>query len=357
MNSIVLNRSLLLASLLLMLFSHEAASARKPAYEIPPDQMKIIEKRHQEWRDEKNTAMLLWGKVVDFDGNPVPDAEVTMRRSVVPATVFGDDQINVTTTTDADGRFSFEHTGFLYYLVDIKREGYQFRMEYIKDKSLEFRKRVKHAGKGYEKDKPMTFRIRKLASSAYLTSRNWEFGLKDGMEQFLDLYEHIWTEPDDHFTMRMSRPYWHPDVRFRLEKRGDHFVLHIEALDEGAGFLQVEDVEFFEELTEAPNEGYMPSLEVKIREGKGKRHALYIKSEDGLFYSRMWITFRSHKDYDGVIVNVSEATNPTGETILENDHERYRQRSRDSDAGKYWKLSRELLRKGELYIPQPEPKP
>ncbi len=57
----------------------------------------------------RNTTALLFGKVVDFSGEPVSGAKVTMRLSAVPNLSYITIRDLSATTTDSDGRFQFEN--------------------------------------------------------------------------------------------------------------------------------------------------------------------------------------------------------------------------------------------------------
>ncbi len=161
MNSIVyITRLFLLAMVCNVLFSQQVM-AWKPDYVPPPEQLKQLEKRNDKRRTELNTSALIFGKVIDFSGEPVAGAKVTMRLSVIPNSVLNNDQRLVSTVTDSTGAFQFEEIGFIYYLVGIECNGYQFKMDYIKERSLSYKPGVKASGKGYEKDQAMVFRIRK----------------------------------------------------------------------------------------------------------------------------------------------------------------------------------------------------
>jgi len=300
-----------------------------------------------------NQEIVFYGKVVDFEGQPVPGAVVDMHTRIFGVDAPKGNIRRLSVTADGDGRFVAESHGEMISLDDIRKDGYVYKFRYNPMRSVNSAVKELRKGPSFEPDQPIVYRMRKLAPSAYLTSDSLTFGLKDGRVELLDLYEHQWVSPDRVFTHRMGAPYWHADVSFRAEGSGDKFTLFIEALDEGSGFA-VQAVEFYEELTRAPDEGYQQKLEVPVPKNKSGVLTLYVKGEGGLFYSRMMVRYWKQDNYDGVRLDVSEATNPTGDKALEFDPERYRQRNRDNDKGNYWKLSRELLRKGEIYIPQAE---
>jgi hypothetical protein len=341
---------ILLCVVICGMFLTQSALAWKPDYIPPPEQLKKMEKQNDQRRAERNTTALMFGKVVDFSGEPVDGAEVTMRLSAVPKSVLYNDQKLVRTVTGKDGSFQFENIGFMYYLVNIKCDGYQFKMDYNKSRSLEFKTRVKANGTGYVSEKPMIFKMRKKAPPAFVLIGNWSFALRDGEAKLLDLYRRDWTSPEFLSGKKFNYHDWETDVKVSADKNGENFQMILEAVKEDSGFV-VETPEFIEEMTEAPERGYRPKILIPITKNSGGRLFAYVKSEGGLFYSKIYINYANRADRDHVELDWGYFTNVVGERGLEFVPELAQQYRDDARAGHRPRLKREQLRAGSVVTP------
>ncbi len=350
MNQVVCKSKFILCVTMFTLFLALPALAWQPDHKPPPEQLKKLEKMNDQRRKQKNTTALLFGKVIDFSGEPVAGATVTMRLSAVPRTILHNDQRLVTTKTNADGTFTFENTGFMYYLVDIVCDGYQFRMEYNKSRSLEFRPNIRASGKGYEPDKPMIFKVRKKAPPAFVLTGGWRFFLEEGEQKLLDLYRRDWASPDRMTTKKMSRPDWKTDVSIRVEKNGDNFKLILEAVNEDSGFV-VEQHEFIEEMTEAPQQGYRQKLVLPFNKDRGGRLFAYVKSDGGLFYSKISVYYANRGGENSVELDWSNFTNVAGNRDLEFVHEIAAQYLKDQRENRRPGVRRKHLISGSVEMP------
>lgn len=123
--------------------------------------MKKMDEVSRQIAKERNQEILFYGKVIDFDGAPVVEANVKMHIRIFgarkPQNAFKD--VNV--TTDDNGVFSVVDFGELITVDDIIKEGYVYHYKYNRDRSRWSVKAQNRKSTGFERDTPMTFRILK----------------------------------------------------------------------------------------------------------------------------------------------------------------------------------------------------
>lgn len=262
---------------------------------------------------ELNNEIVMYGRVIDLDGNPVPDAVVTLRARVAGAAPPDDFPI-VEVRTNPAGAFVARAFGELIELDKIDKPGYLYRFQYNPERMLRSARPEKRHGPGFEPDKPVVFRVRKLAPVAFVVLHNMTFGLKPGSSTELDLIQRHWVEPDRVFTHKMMFSDWHPDLRLSVEGEPGKMRLILEAPDPDSGFV-VEKHEFGEMMTEAPVGGYKPRVEVPVKKGESPLEA-YVKCQGGLFYARIHVEFSENRP--GIVaINATSFTNLAKERGLE----------------------------------------
>jgi len=175
------------------------------------------EKRKKEIADQYNRhtiPIMFYGKVVDLDGNPVSDAEITMRLTWLPPTPMLEDQKLLKTTTDFYGRFSVEATGYQLYLVDIVKEGYQYHYKYNPDRGFRFIKGKKKAELGQFEDRPALFKVRKKGIPTLVLTGQAGFQFQPGPRsvRIFDLMRQSWTYPKFLKTEKLNFKDWHGDL-------------------------------------------------------------------------------------------------------------------------------------------------
>ncbi|MCK4537119.1 MAG: carboxypeptidase regulatory-like domain-containing protein, partial [Desulfuromonadales bacterium] len=143
-----------------------------------------------------NMPIVFYGKVVDLDGNPVPDAEVTMRLAFSPPTPMLKNRKIITTTTDLFGRFSIEATGYYLGLVEIVKDGYHYHFKYNKERGFRFKKGKKKAELGQIEDHPAIFKVRKKGKPTLVLTGHASFQLRPGAKSkwVVDLIGNRWSE-------------------------------------------------------------------------------------------------------------------------------------------------------------------
>jgi hypothetical protein len=196
----------------------------------------------------------------------------------------------------------------------------------------------------------MIFKMRKKAPPSFVLIGNWSFGLRDGKFKWLDLYRRQWTDPKWLGSRKMRYPDWHADIKVSVEEDGENFLLVLEALDEDSGFV-VESPEFFEEMTEAPEQGYRPKLVIPVAKGSGGDLFAYVKSAGGLFYSKLSVGYSNSGGRDTVGLRFGYRTNVTGGRGLGYDDRLYRQYVIDEREGRREQALREQLSSGRTVAP------
>ncbi len=196
----------------------------------------------------------------------------------------------------------------------------------------------------------MIFKMRKKAPPSFVLIGNWGFGLRAGDAKLLDLYRRDWASPDRLSGKKLNYPDWQADIKVSVEEDGKNFRLVVETLDADSGFV-VESPDFFEEMTEAPEQGYRQKLVIPIaRNSVGSLYA-YIKNAGGLFYSKIYIDYANRVDRDHVEMRCGYWTNVTGGRGLEFLPELASQYRRDKKAQRRTRVKREQLTSGGVAVP------
>lgn len=265
---------------------------------------------------ELNNDIVLFGRVVDLDGNPVPDATVRIGARVAGA-LPGREFPVVEVQTDATGSFVAKTFGELVSLKEIVKDGYQYRYQYNSDRMLRSAKPDKRRGHGFEPDKPFTFHVRKLGPPAFVVIHNMTFGKKVGVPSMFDLIKRQWVHREaDIIAMQYSSVDrdWHTDIKLWVEGEPGKMRLILESPDPESGFV-VEKHAFAEVMIEAPEHGYRPRLEIPVKSGGSPLDA-YVKCQGGLFYARLHVEFNEQVP-GGIWINSTSFTNLSGGRGLE----------------------------------------
>ncbi len=211
-------------------------------------------------------------------------------------------------------------------------------------------KKEQSKGPGFKPDNTMIFKMRKKAPPSFVLIGNWGFGLRAGDAKLLDLYRRDWASPDRLSGKKLNYPDWQADIKVSVEEDGKNFRLVVETLDADSGFV-VESPDFFEEMTEAPEQGYRQKLVIPIaRNSVGSLYA-YIKNAGGLFYSKIYIDYANRVDRDHVEMRCGYWTNVTGGRGLEFLPELASQYRRDKKAQRRTRVKREQLTSGGVAVP------
>lgn len=288
-------------------------------------------------REELSMSFAFYGKVTDLEGNPVPDAEVSLRVRHVPLLPILGEQKHISRTTDEQGRFSADGEGYLLAVDKIEKSGYEYDFRDNPERIFRFDKNKKKLELGQLPNQPITFKIRKKNLPTLVLGANARFSLElGGRAAFFDLLWQQWGFPDNLLGMNMTYKGWQPDLKIYLEGDRKDCQLVVEAIDADTGLVEDRRKQF-----EVPLSGYKPKVVIpipKFDKGDGVKTFVYVKGRGGKFYSRMdillnvGIHFDSDKRYGRM--NIDYRTNPNGERSLEVDKKRCIKHSEDVSAGR-----------------------
>ena len=158
---------------------------------------------------ELNNEIRFYGQVVDLDGSPVAGATVKMTVRVAGAIPPKAEFERFQVMTDREGYFVAERFGDVIGVDKIERDGYLYHYRYNPARDFKSQKKEKRHGPGFEPDKPVVFRVRKLAPPAFVVLHNMTFRMNTGEVSDLDLLRREWVEPRRIFTHKMMFPDWH----------------------------------------------------------------------------------------------------------------------------------------------------
>lgn len=282
------------------------------------EEVEYAEKAIKVRKEELGGELHFHGRVVDFDDNPVAGARIEMDVMFVPDSPFDLREFKqLSAVADADGRFSVREEGFVLSVSNIVKEGYAYNFKYSKGFSFAFKKGMEKEGRGEHKDKPFTFRIRKLGPPAFVVIHNMTFGKKVGTPSMFDLIKRQWVHREvDIVAMQYSSVDrdWHTDINLWVEGDPGKMRLILETPDPESGFV-VEKHEFAEVMIQAPEQGYRQRLEIPVESGSSPLDA-YVKCHGGLFYARLHVEFNEQIP-GGVWINATSFTNLAGGRGLE----------------------------------------
>jgi len=297
---------------------------------------------------ELNNDIVFYGKVVDLDGLPVPDAKIKLSARV--AGVPADQQFpRLEVRTDDHGLFVARVFGELIELDGIEKEGYQYRFQYNRERMQKSVKPEKRHGPGFEPDKPMVFRVRKLAPPAFVVIHNMTFAKQPGRASVFDLVKRRWVHDEQRLLAFQYSSFdrdWHTDIRLSVEGEPGKLRLVLETPDEDSGFV-VEQHEFPEVMTEAPVHGYRRRVEVPVS-AKDSALMAYIKAQSGLCYARIQVVCAERRP-GTVDVNATSFTNLAGGRGLE--YTPWVESQYDREV--YSDHTRDLIRRADLLAGRP----
>jgi hypothetical protein len=289
-------------------------------------------------KEERGRSFVFYGKVVDLERSPVPDAQVVLRKTYVSnhTTKFFD-QEEIWLKTDNQGMFRLEEDGLQLSLVRIEKPGYEYHFKYNPKRGFQFSKNKKMADIGQFSDQPVVFKIRKKEKSTLVLTTNANFRLYPGNHPvFWDLLWQQWAYPKRLVSLSHQSKGWQPDVKVYLLGEQGNYRLVLESID-GSTELKVDD----NELYIAPQSGYRPKVVLPFagyEDGKGFRAYVYIKGRGGQFYTRMNLSAgveNIDKPEDKFArLDIDYVTNPNGEGNFEESAELGKQYREDVRFGK-----------------------
>lgn len=281
----------------------------------------------------KSQPVVFYGRVVDWEGNPVPGATVTM-------TLRGGIDRKLVRTTDADGRFGFTkedgYSGVFLFVNDIAKQGY------VRDRnhpnwdpdSISY---IADSAEKYVPDaaRPETYAIRKTAEYPSFLLSNRLVAYKDGKiyEPYCANYAFLSGSAPivfDFLTCTKKSSWWTEsvtperdlEVQAKEAPDGRSWSVTFTPLGTKAGIQRRRVM-----LSTAPEDGYQPSytMEIPCHPEQAKESAsfpwnsrvLYVRSRGFPVYTRIHIYSFDRTGHELKLYFKEITTNPFGERILE----------------------------------------
>jgi len=258
----------------------------------------------EETASQKNKPILYTGKLVDFDGNPVPNAQVTLDINYVDPKTGYTNKVQERTTGE-NGTFSLEGQGFRVYLKNIEAEGYEFNNSYNDRVSF-------NVGSGeffndaVNDDADFILRVRKREEPALILKGGYSLEACVGTNYYLDLFSGFHYR-DNELIVAKERKHV-IDVKITNERMGDACFLEFSPM-EGSEVVYVGDKlnHRYEDISSPTNNRFELS---EINE-----KYLYVKGVSGNYHAaiRMLAESRYGKRY----IRLMYVYNPEGGTSLE----------------------------------------
>lgn len=278
---------------------------------IPPNEWD----RYQKAIEGKNAPILFYGKIVDQDGNALPDVQVKLRVQQVkfdPSYFVLPKYIRFHRTTGPDGSFFLNGvSGHAVDITSITKPGYEFE----KDVNP-----VYGASSG-TLEKPVTLVLwdQNHKSAIFKVDKDFEF-VPDGRTYALDLDKReiasAATSKGD-FPFRLLRP--------KGVGKWDRFDWSFDFQGEGGNAL-LETNEGYGEMLFAPNDGYANDYKMSQRasgqpwQGSGNQQ-FYIKLRGGKEYGKLLVAWDAVAATAGPKTNkagirIQYTINPTGSSLV-----------------------------------------
>ena len=278
--------------------------------------LKTAEERARlvEERDALPPRKVYYGKVVDTQGNPIPDAEVVLSwGEFINSLRGGDKAFEETLKTDENGCFRKKCSSVIYFRAHASKDGY------VPEPSLrpgDFRNHPFHS----EKD-PVLIPLRKRGPLTFLIASPLTSKLPDNVFE-TDKTNNV-SRPFDLLAWDSSRKWkdsatTNADLRINADFNSVGQCWNITySITNGPGGIVMSD----EMLYEAPANGYSPSVSASFANGYEQRKYLYVRSRTPSVYSRVMFVHGVSAGAGGVYLNVSckAWVNPYGDRNLEYD--------------------------------------
>ena len=257
--------------------------------------------------------MDFYGRLLDQDGKPVPNAEIRYAASGYGLTGLAPRYEPGVTNSDREGNFEI-HTakGGLLYINTVESHGYEFKFGRGNSRGFEFRsnRTDRHHP---DKENPVVFRLRKKHSEAVVLlsckSRIW---LSDDTEEEWTGWDLAKGAPATSTRKGNADYFWDYAVTGENNPEKGEWTLTIKMNGENAGVLISDKL-----LYEAPTDGYAKeaTLSFKYSEKPPLNH-LYLRLRDCGMYARLDVE-HGHVSENGVFFSCKVLVNPYGSRSLE----------------------------------------
>jgi len=271
------------------------------AQPMSPDAPDRLKKQLQQMIQERNVDIQFAGKVIDQNGESVPNANVQMSLGYFGV---GPSSVLVYAKTDSKGYFEFKNIGGSYLSVrDIIADGYDFQRKDQPHKRFEYWTELEEKRYVANMKDPVIFHVRERNKPTFLLRGEVSKKLGKDTTFYLDLARTRIFSGDD---LRFVR-----NIEIKTEKEGGLYKILFKMPEEGSGLLVREQPIYM-----APESGYEHKWIVQIAAGERKEISLIVKTADGI-YSRLEGQITAHREI--VILRINSFLNPFGEKSLELD--------------------------------------
>jgi hypothetical protein len=255
---------------------------------------------------QQNVPIMLWGKIIDQDGGPIPDVRITMRArqwTLLTPTDVDAAFPKHETRTDANG--NFEWTGV---------EGDAVELDLIEKAGYRPSPKTPHSLglSGSSVENPVIFKMWKEGVKEPLVEGSKVFGIDaDGRVYTLNLLDGKKVESAADGDLRVSI------VRPRGVKYRDKYQWSFVIEGVGGGLLETDD----EFMYLAPESGYKPKFETQLDPGDPAwaplvKKQFFIRSRGGQVYGRIQVEVHAIYNVHSAI-EINYAINPTGSRNLQ----------------------------------------
>jgi hypothetical protein len=265
--------------------------------------------------NDANRPIDFFGQVIDQNGNPIPEVEVTLAvrytKEIGPVNI-ADTFDHPVLATDRNGLFSLHGAkGAMLSVASLKKEGYE-----SSEKSLRRSFWYWAEPNPYRADptSPEVFRMWKKSGAEKLVRRGLGRGLRyDGTPTDFDLLN---GENVTHSDLRVALV--RNPLKIEWGQRNYEWTAIVEALD--GGIMVSAD----EQMYEAPPDDYQPKLVIHVPAGDPnwtdeKVVSVYLKLRKGRFFGRAELRFMVGAVQEVTPFNMTSFVNPSGSRNLEYD--------------------------------------
>ncbi len=265
------------------------------------------------------TAIVFYGKIVDQYYKPVADANI-----YVDVFEIGADEEkgakNVVAVTDKNGLFVIKNKGGAIYIKGFEKDGYEFLYEKNLDRHFEYCSSYSKAIFSPDANAPLLYYVQKFIDEpAYLVHiRNLErnFPPSQSPEYTMNLGGD-WIDDNGELHKNSSPGATDLKIKCNMSEDKKSYKLFFTSTGHGNGIIASDKLQ-----EQAPAKGYERRVvvEVNIPERyKEKKSYIYVKSRNGLMYSRLELELEVRPG--NLLVGIDVLTNPAQSRNLKYDKE------------------------------------
>jgi hypothetical protein len=286
-----------------------AAPASRPLPPQPPGKREQMREILGKFNDKE---IEFYGKVVDQNGMPIPNVNVT--GSVIYNDGVSSGVQKKQTVTDAEGLFFFSGMRGRTFDCGLRKPGYETMPE---GDAWDYTELVPAGKRHYPDPKnPVVLKMWKLQGAEPMIHLAKNFRIPpDGTPVRIDLTTGKNVEQGGDLVLTLRHEVWQPGVQ---GKRPFDWTMQLEA-NNGGVVVSTQRLMYL-----APEEGYTPGLTVDMPSTKSRwepdvDYTFYLKSR-GQIYSRVGMVFNANPDKErGSYLTLNWWLNPSGSRNLEFD--------------------------------------